>query len=59
MAHLRHYKEEYKRQVLYFINVNKNVKSVREKIQTEEDVEEHKKDGRKGFMEHSLQPKLI
>ena len=59
VAHLRHHKDEYKRQVLSFINVNKNVKTVTDNFHTREDVEEHKKGGRKGCMENSLQPKLL
>ena len=43
VAHLRYFKEEYWREVLNFINVNKNVKSVREKLQKREHDEDHKK----------------
>ena len=58
VAHLRYFKEEYRREVLSFINVNKNVKSVREKLQKREHDEDHKKD-RKGYLDDSFQPKFL
>ena len=56
VAHLRHFKEEYRQQVHSFINVNKNVKSVRDTSSSEED---NKQEQRKGFLEDSLQPKFL
>jgi len=54
VAHLRYFQEDYRKEVLSFINVNKNVKSVRDNS----DVEIHEKNG-KELAEHPLQPKFI
>jgi len=54
VAHLRYFKEDYRKEVLSFINVRQNVKSVRDNS----DVEIHEKNG-KNHLEHPLQPKFI
>jgi len=57
VAHIRHFKEEYKEHVLSFLNLG--MTHEKEDIETEKKDKETRKKSEKKMLEHNLQPKLL
>ena len=54
VAHIKHFREEYKTQVLTFLDIKQATD-----LETEEETKENEKDSRPKMVKHSLQPKFL